>query len=211
VSGIRRHGSNGFLLLLLVGGLALTGCETLGFGGDLRTSGFLGDYSQLQKGRKGEARLLYIDTRADFSGYSAIMIDPVAIWDPETSAPAVAPPAPLRDRADRFDSALRQQLQRDFELVDRPGPSALRLRVSLTDLEEPRLAVEVEVLDSDSGQRLVAAVDHQDSASKSDAPRETEREQDNMVDDWAEVIRARLVAFRDFDRAQALRDAEPGT
>lgn len=65
---------------LLVLGFTLVGCGTTDQARKVDTSGFLGDYSQLQPGKSGEALLVYRNPGADFSKYDKVLVDPVAVW-----------------------------------------------------------------------------------------------------------------------------------
>jgi hypothetical protein len=46
-------------------------------------SGFLGDYSQLREGHGKEAGLIYINPEADFSEYDAVFLHSVSLWTTE--------------------------------------------------------------------------------------------------------------------------------
>jgi len=49
------------------------------------TSGFLGDYSQLQPGREAQTALVYINPNAQWSKYTKVILDPVQFWaSPDT-------------------------------------------------------------------------------------------------------------------------------
>ena len=63
-----------------VGGL--TGCHTTQQVGESKKefSGFLGDYSLLQPGGKGEANYLYIDRSVNFAKYTKVYVESVGIW-----------------------------------------------------------------------------------------------------------------------------------
>ena len=63
-----------FLLCFMRSGVALSLGISLGIS-VIRTSGFLGDYSQLKEGRADQAQLIYIDSEADFSGYLPAPLD----------------------------------------------------------------------------------------------------------------------------------------
>ncbi len=43
-------------------------------------SGFLGDYSALREGGEDEAQLVYVNPETDFSRYRSIMIESVTVW-----------------------------------------------------------------------------------------------------------------------------------
>src|SRR5271156_1030425 len=72
---------------LLVGGL--TACRTTHQVGESEKdfSGFLGDYSQLQKGNGAEANYICIDKSADWAKYTKVYIKPIELWksnDPDS-------------------------------------------------------------------------------------------------------------------------------
>ena len=48
-------------------------------------SGFFEDYSQLEKGKKGEALLKYVDEDAQWASYDKILLDPVTVWMEDTT------------------------------------------------------------------------------------------------------------------------------
>jgi len=43
-------------------------------------SGFLGDYSALQPGGKGEANYLYINRAVNFGRFTKVYVEPVQLW-----------------------------------------------------------------------------------------------------------------------------------
>ncbi len=116
------------LALVMIGGCALTRQTR-----SVEKSGFLGDYSDLREGESEEAQLVYINPDVRWAAYDKIVIDPVTLWAAsESSLEGVAP----EDRqllADYLDASLRHHLQQDYQIVDRPEPGALRLRVAITD------------------------------------------------------------------------------
>jgi hypothetical protein len=151
-------------------------------------SAFLGDVSQLEPGKGDEPSLLYISPTADFSAYECVVIDPVTVWHASGSSPDRLPGAELRALAERFESAIRTRMQASiFEVVDEPRPGTLRIRAALTEggrgqtqldlarahgaiadttgnlgadtLAFLRGALELEVVDAVTGERLAAAID----------------------------------------------------
>ena len=170
------------------------------------TSGFLGDYSNLDEGRGNQARLVYIDLAADFSAYDSIIVDSIVVWDAEEAGPSRAPAVESRQQADYFQRVLREQLQDVYKLVEAPQSGTLRLRVAIVEGLGAGVNIECELTDSASRKRLVAAVDHRklsalpgDPAAVADGKR--------IYDRWAEIIRNRLAALRDFDASQKEADA----
>jgi hypothetical protein len=167
----------------------------------LQTLGFLDDYSKLAPGREGQARLIFIDVDADFSAFSMIFIEPVVPWPAEDGDATEA----TRELAVRFDAALREELAKEFALVDRPRANALQLRTALAARNDDQLILELELLDAGSGRRLVAVVDSRDHGASGNEPRGDER-----VPGWASLIRDRLATFRQFDAATRDREPEDG-
>ncbi|MGO9268354.1 MAG: DUF3313 domain-containing protein [Candidatus Binataceae bacterium] len=97
-------------------------------------SGFLGsDYALLTPGAPGsgqEAQLAYTDTSANFTSYNQIMIAPVTFWGDKDSSLSAADQQTL---CNYFYNVLKQDLSKNFTLVDDPGPGVAKLTVALTD------------------------------------------------------------------------------
>lgn len=167
-------------------------------------SGFLGDYSQLAPGREGQARLIYFNPEADFSLYDKMLIAPVALWDPKRSAP-IASPTPEQSRlVARLQRALTEQLEGEFRLVDAALPGTLSLRMAITPAQGTRIGIEAELVDATTNARLIGAVDDQDVALSADAADPFGA----ALDRWAELVRMRLVALRNFDTVQKAIDSD---
>ena len=156
----------------------------------VQASGFLDDYSQLEVGRGDQVQLRYISGQANFARYDKMLIDPVVTWGEQHSAT----PKELQALAEALGAALREQLGKEFELVESPGPGTMRMRTAITTVHESEVSIEFEILDAASSERLVAVVD-----ARSDSHAEA-------FAFWANRSRARLAAFRNFDGAQAALD-----
>jgi hypothetical protein len=215
--------------------LALAGCATTEQTRSVEASGFLKDYSQLKPGRGDQALLVYINPQADFSQYQKVIVDPVTIWYAEGSDLADVPREELQRLADYLETAMRKQLQLDFQLVERPEPGTLRIRTAITEARKSkvvldlvstvlpparllsqvgklatgthafagRAAIEGELLDAVSNQRLVAVVDERAGGKALRGSTSAWADVQQAFDYWADVLRARLSAFRQFDAAQA--------
>jgi hypothetical protein len=164
---------------------------------DVETLGFLERYDQLAPGRKGQANLIYIDGEADFSAFSAILVEPVVAW----KGPGGESPEASRSQAQALDAGLRRELAREFELVDRPRAGALRMRAALASKADSHLVLEVELLDAATGERVIAVVDHRALDATSEHASSA-----NPIDQWPVIIRNRLGAFRQFDAAARARE-----
>jgi hypothetical protein len=170
--------------------LGLAACAaTRGRRSEPMRSGFLGDYSKLEPGPTGGARLRYVNPNVVWSRYDAIHLDSVTLWaDKETVA--------LKDEekqmlTDILYKALYDKLGTYFTMVDHPGPRVIRIRAALTQAKGANVPLrtmttfipqmflistatglstdtastvgtataEIEAVDSITGEQLAAAVD----------------------------------------------------
>jgi len=166
------------------------------------TSGFLGDYEKLAKGRGNQARLVYFNSEADFSAYDAIIIDPVAVWDAEQAGPALEPTEESKRQAEYFRQGLRERLADVYQLAEASNPRTLRLRMAIVEGLGSGVNIECELIHSVSRKRLVAAVDERKLATVGEGA-----DANQIYDRWAQIIRNRLAALRDFDESQKQADS----
>jgi len=99
------------------------------------TTTFLGDYSMLKEGGKDRALLVYINPQADFSAYNAILMDPVRLYASGKHDMENLSPEERQTILNYADATIREQLSKDYTLVDEPGPGVLHLRVAITEAE----------------------------------------------------------------------------
>lgn len=123
-----------FLLALVL--LTLTACALTQQATTVVKSGFLDDYSILQKGAgNNEALLRYVNPAADWKHYTKVMIDPVQLWMGEGSSLRDIP----REERIRLTSLLLGKTQNallaDYRLVREAGPHVMRISVALTEAE----------------------------------------------------------------------------
>jgi uncharacterized protein DUF3313 len=116
---------------------ALAGCATTRQTRSVEKSGFLGDYSDLREGGAGEAQLVYIKPGVRWATYDKVTIDPVTLWTSESIEKV--PPEDQQLLADYLDASLREELGKDYKIVDRPEAGALRVRVAITDAKGARM------------------------------------------------------------------------
>ena len=213
-------------LTLVLFSASLVSCRSTRGLVDAEPAGFLRDYSQLKKGERGEAQLLYINPNTDFSKYHAVMIDSVTLWrDTETSE---VPPEAQQTLTDYLYAALHKQLSRDYEIASGPGPGVLRIRAAITEAKGAKMAanvvtgvvpqlrmatmvaglatntatfvgkasVEAEVTDSVSGERLLAAVDQRAGTKSPKTLFSKWGDVEKSFDFWAQRLRARLTELR---------------
>lgn len=119
--------------------LVLGGCAATRRTRSAAPQGFLGDYSQLKKGEKGDdPQLMYISPTANFRKYNAIMIDSVTIWHQSEAAKISAKDQQML--TDLLYAAVRKELSKDYEIVQRPGPGVMRLRGAITEAKGANVA-----------------------------------------------------------------------
>jgi len=125
---------------LLVG---LTACKTTRQVKEDQQSGFLGDYSMLQKGKKGEANYIYINTNANWAKYTKIWLKPVELWksdDPESRINKMDEETQKMLGQEAYN-ALYEALTNNFQMVDSAGPDVLIIRAAITDGRRSKPAI----------------------------------------------------------------------
>jgi hypothetical protein len=130
----RRRLLAGFFILGLLG---LTACRTVPQAGvdPKEFSGFLGDYSALQKGGRGEANYIYINRSVNFARYTKVYVQPVALWEPNEMDSVLGRLSPQNQQmlVDYFHTALVDALQKEFQVVNYAGPDVLVVRAAITE------------------------------------------------------------------------------
>lgn len=118
----------------VIGALAAGGCASTYQKRSVTGSGFLRDYTQLKDRGGDTAMLSYISPQANLGGYTKMMLDPVLTFvKGKDSDMAKLAKEDQQKLVNYFDAALREQLKKDFALVEQPGPGVLRLRVAITE------------------------------------------------------------------------------
>ena len=118
-----------------VAALVIAGCATTEQVPNVRMSGFLGDYSKLHHGRSGQAEFTYLDRNVDLSKYNKVILDPVQIWaaDNKNSALGKLSREDQQLLVDYLYVSLHDALQRDYVIVNEPGPDVMRIRCAITE------------------------------------------------------------------------------
>jgi uncharacterized protein DUF3313 len=163
--------------LFLTGLLVLTmfGCA----GPQAAKTGFMKDYSQLQPHPEIEGRHRYINPHVDASKYNKFIVDPVAINLSPKGKERDIDPKDLDKLAKFFRKKIGEELSKGYQITGSPGPDVARVRTSISEVNKtlPYLNVhpgtkltgaglggagaEMELVDSQSGQRIAAAIDNQ--------------------------------------------------
>ena len=111
---------------------ALCACGVTRQAREVRYSGFLGDYSILQPGPEGGAKLVYQNPDANLGSYSKILLVPVTIWAGEGSDMNDLSPEDRKMVADRLYAVVQERLAKDYTLVAQPEPGTMRIAIALT-------------------------------------------------------------------------------
>ncbi|MFO1417321.1 MAG: DUF3313 domain-containing protein [Methylotetracoccus sp.] len=94
---------------------------------------FLGTVcNKLTKGGEGQLDLRYVNTKANWTQYKSVIVDPVVIWS--SSESNISQPDQQR-LANYFYESLKQHLSTRFTIADAPGTGVMRLQVALTDAQ----------------------------------------------------------------------------
>jgi hypothetical protein len=126
-----------FLTAALAAGLLIgvVGCATTRQVSEDKQSGFLGDYSMLQKGERGAANYIYIDKNVNWEKYTKVWIKPLELWkadDPEAPLGKMSPETQQMVMLS-FYAAFYEALTNNFQIVDHGGPDVLVIHAAMTD------------------------------------------------------------------------------
>jgi hypothetical protein len=97
-----------------------------------QNSGFLADYSKLAPAADNPNSSLWVSKDFDFKPYHKILLDQVEVFVSPTSEYQGASPDVLKGMADRFTASFKKALQPGYQLVDKPGPGVLHIRLAIT-------------------------------------------------------------------------------
>jgi hypothetical protein len=148
-------------------------------------SGFLKDYSQLKPNANlGDGAITYVnpDKMKSLHRYVAIIVDPVEVYVATNADASLIPDTGRGAVAKYFEHALVDAVSDAFPVVESKGPLVLRLRAAIVGIdlggkvaplndpamvEKPmeraivleKVSVEMELVDSETGERIAAAVD----------------------------------------------------
>ena len=109
----------------------------------VKPSGFLKDYSLLKKTEGDKAQLLYINEKVDWKKYDKIIIEPVTIWRVPGSKLEKAPQNELDMLGRYFYTAIRNELAKDYTIVDEPEVGAMRFRLALTEAQKSKVVLDI--------------------------------------------------------------------
>ncbi|MGZ8175750.1 MAG: DUF3313 domain-containing protein [Methylobacter sp.] len=134
--------------ILGIFGLVLTvsmlGCATTKQAGEVKSSGFLTNYSILHEGQKGEALKIYINPSYEQSckSYDKILIEPATIWASDSNGLADLPPADRQTLVNHLHGAIVSELGKYYQIVQTAQPGTLKVRAALTEAEGSRVVLD---------------------------------------------------------------------
>ncbi len=128
----------GIILISMI--TLFVGCAPTYQARKVETSGFLGDYSMLQEGDKGEAQYIYINPDADFAAYDKVVFDPVEVW---CSVDSKIPREDLHNLASHLHNKVIVKLEEDYEIVETQGPGVMHISVALTEAKKSKVGMDI--------------------------------------------------------------------
>ena len=212
--------------IVLVSLVALfVGCAQTYQARKVETSGFLGDYSMLREGEKGEAQLIYINPDADFAAYDKVMFDPVGVW---CSVDSKVPREELHNLATHLHNKVIAKLEEDYEIVQTQGPGVMRISVALTEAKKSKVgmniittilpqaylmsgakklatgthsfvgeaSIEGKITDANTGERLAAMMDRRAGGKTLKGSTKSWNDVDEAFQYWADRLSQRLRDMR---------------
>ena len=129
-------------LLLIAGVMAGAACAATKQARTVERLGFLKDlYPKMIEGdeKAGESLLIYKNPRAAQippHTYRKFMLDPVLVFRGPHSKMQGISQDQAQLMADTFYALIYQEVSKDYEMADKPGPDTLRAQVAITHLEE---------------------------------------------------------------------------
>jgi len=94
----------------------------------------------MKAGDDGEALRLYRNPKfaasSSFVPYTKVLLDPVKMYGSPSSKLHDAPQAQNDAIAQGFYQQLREQLGKDYQMVNKPGPGTLQVSVAIVDAQE---------------------------------------------------------------------------
>jgi len=192
------------LLTVLALGLMVMFCGCSAKMGD--RSGFLSDYSKLKP--QSDVSFRYVGS--NIGRYSKFIVDPVKAHFHTGSKATEIPQQQLEDLRNYMHTTVVNAISDRYTIVFQPGPGVARLRIAITDLKKSKVlqniyptskligsglggaSAEMELIDSQTGAQLAAAMESQLGNRFSLDGVTSWGDAKAVMDDWSKRIRARL-------------------
>ncbi len=117
----------------------LNGCASTKHAKEVTPSGFLAESrALLQPGKEGtwDPLQVYRNPKTDFAAIKKLQLEPVTIWRQPNADLSRQQKEDLQRFADYFYNLLYIKLSKDYEMVLKPTPGAVRVQVAITHGEE---------------------------------------------------------------------------
>lgn len=101
-------------------------------------SGFLGDYSQMEKVKTADAShaMRWVNPDVKKGAYKKIIVPPVTYF-PAPSPSEQVDLATLNQISSHLTERMRAELGKNFEITDVPGPNTLHFQIAITGVSTP--------------------------------------------------------------------------
>jgi hypothetical protein len=188
-----------FVLMVSISLIVSIGCSK-----QLKQTGFLSDYSRLQR---ADDSLRYLDMKK-LAQYKQFIVEPVVIHLHGMKQGARPDPETRRELANYMNDAIVKAIQDKYMIVSQPGPGVAKVRVAITDIEQsnpvlnaiPQLtsaglgsvSMEAELLDSQTGKQIAALIEAQKGRRLSFSGLKKWGDAKAVMDGWAERFSKRL-------------------
>jgi len=159
-------------------------------------SGFLENYPTFEPAADQEGALFYRKAGVNVKSYTKFMIDPIEIWIAPDSKYKGIKPDELKILSDTFRHTIVDILEPNYPVVNKPGPDVLGIRIAITNVYMTKkkrgllgytpiglvvsttikaigdnmsledAVIEIEILDSQTSERLGARIDQQSKTGK---------------------------------------------
>lgn len=185
------------LLVIIAVSMVLTGIALAE--DKVKYSGFLEDYPTFEPDADQKGAMVYRKPGVDLKSYTKIMIDPIEIWVAADSKYKGIKPDDVKILADTFRQAFVDALEPVYPVVSKPGPDVFGLRIAITNVYMTKkkrgllgytpaglvvsaavktigdnmslqdAVIEIELLDSQTNERLGALVDQRSKTGKKES------------------------------------------
>ena len=218
-----------FILWGIVGFLVLfcLGCVSAPKEQPINFSGFLGSYSGFRPSPDGSGSWGYEKPGLDLGPYQTVMVDPLMVWNNPDPKQGGLNDLDVWKLQVTFRDRIATALGDTYRVVDRPGPTVLRVRAALTgaagdkahsnidspgpvvplagdlllrstetlfstNILEGKATLEAELLNSQTGERLIGYIEKRQSSKTYTDDRHNLGPIVEIFDYWALKLRQRL-------------------
>ncbi len=216
-------GCHNLLSLALV--VILAACADTNQARDVKTSGFLSDYSKLRKGEDNEPLLIYQNPNAKLTDYNTVLVDPVTVLRHANSGGDEVPEKDLKRLATLLEAKIIQAFKKeDYAIARKSGFRIMRVRAAITEAEQAsdtmnamtavvplpsvsklttgtrafagKASIEAEVTDSLTGEVVAAMVDRRAGGRKLQGKTNSWNDVEQAFEFWANRLAYRLCLER---------------